>query len=189
MKRVVVLSDTCGVQDGVKDMMTQLHETPPDLIIHLGNKYGDMSKLITVDCPVEQVPETSSEAANDPDVPTRKFLMVEGWRFFITYSPELTTEDLPWITAPKKIVSNGGCDLMLHGQHRRPKVFRQLHSWILCPGDMQVLPIGQYHTTFALMEVEKTHINLEYRSVYHDLDRIVVRDHVFKRLRMEKILK
>ncbi|BDA47372.1 probable metallophosphoesterase MTH_1774 [Coccomyxa sp. Obi] len=118
--KIGLLSDTHGVFD--EELCRLFSKNAVELLLHsgdVGNHGGhqDIIKLYKSIAPVEAVQGNVDEDTTEEELPTTKFLVIEGWRILVIHI--LPKIDLPeW----KAVLSEYRPDIVLHGHSHKYSV-------------------------------------------------------------------
>ena len=146
MKRVLVLSDSHG---NLNNMVTAVRKTMPEMIIHLGDCWGDAELLRRKfpSIPMEQVPGNCDCRQEFQE----RILLVEGKKILICHGHTLNVKagymHLKYTAEERKV------DAALFGHTHR--VFYEHHNGVsyLNPGSIGAPPFG-IPPSYGIMEVD-----------------------------------
>ncbi|RLG60979.1 YfcE family phosphodiesterase [Candidatus Geothermarchaeota archaeon] len=150
--RILVISDTHGEMDNVKALMERLEEIRPDYLIHLGDDYHDIDRVVEKGFKVIRVPGVYEGLYGDLDIPHRLILEVEGWRVLISHTEKSHKNDLPIDLKPEEIVESGLVDVFMHGHTHVPRAERKNKLIFINPGHLKKEDKKGYPPTFALID-------------------------------------
>ena len=135
-----------------------------DLTIHLGDDYQDAQVIINAGFPVIRIPGTWTAEYKNPLIENRRVEEIEGWRFFLTHTPEAHYNDLADDEDPQKIVQNGECDVFCHGHTHRPEIIEDFISGNriirLNPGHLKKAEDRGYSASFARVDVTSSDLKI-----------------------------
>jgi len=155
MQTIMVLSDTHDDRDAIRSVLRHLNTLPVDQIIHLGDYYDDADILKQAGYPLIRVPGTWDTAYYpDPHISNRRFLEIDGWRIFLTHTPESHYNDLANDIRPESVIQKGGTDIFLFGHTHITEIRRRNGTVCINPGHMCNDESRGCPLTFALMEID-----------------------------------
>jgi len=162
--KLLIISDTHGNSAYVDQIITYLRETPINVTIHLGDDYQDAQPIIDAGFPVVRVPGTWTSEYQNPMIDNRRFDVFEGWRFFLTHTPDVHYNDLPEDSDPQAVLDNQQVDILCHGHTHRPEIVTQNGVVVLNPGHLKSPKDRGYWATFAEVDVTPTQLDIVIRD-------------------------
>ena len=158
MKRILVVSDSHG---DVESMITAVHDTEPDMIIHLGDCVRDAEELRDEfpEIPLENVPGNCDLSM---EVPTR-VLLIENKKIMIchghTYNVKASYLSLELAGAERE------ADAVLFGHTHRLYYARHNGMLFLNPGSIGSPGYGT-PPSYAILTVDGSSDTIEFETVY-----------------------
>ena len=165
--RILIISDTHGNQTTINGMVQYLQHHSIDLTIHLGDDYQDAQVIINAGFPVIRIPGTWTAEYKNIFIENRRIEEIEGWRFFLTHTPEANYNDLANDKDPQKVFQSGACDVFCHGHTHRPEITLNNKIIRLNPGHLKKAEDRGYLASFAVVDVTSSAIKMtliEYES-------------------------
>ena len=168
--KILVISDTHQNQEMILSILSLCESTEFDEILHLGDDYQDAQPLIDAGFNVTRVPGTWTKEYLNKYIDNRVFENREGWRLFLSHTPEADYKDLVDDPDPQKVVEKGDCDLFLHGHTHKPEIIENGKVVICNPGHLKSLTDRGYPATYAILILTKTELNISiFRHDTHEL--------------------
>lgn len=158
--KIAVISDSHRNQQYVVQFLDQLREIAPDLVIHLGDDYDDALPIMDAGYATIRVPGTWSSYYQDPFIENRRFETFEGWRFFLTHTPEPDSHDLPTDIDPCQVIQDQDCDVFLHGHTHYPKIQVVNDVMVINPGHTKAEMDRGSAPSYAVIDLTKNTINV-----------------------------
>lgn len=166
MKRIAVLSDSHGNAELTKDVLAQLETQSIDLVFHLGDDYKDGRWITDAGYSLIQVPGTWTPEYFLESIENRRLEIIEGWRMFLTHTPEHHFNDLVTDVWPEQVLEAKACELFLHGHTHHPKVETKEGITILNPGHLKH-PVDRGHpASYAILDITPTTCEIWIHPVY-----------------------
>ena len=145
-----MISDTHGNQQMIHAMVDRSNDF--DLTLHLGDSYVDTNLWIDSDIPLVRIPGTWDSAYSDPLIDNRRIEEWLGWRFFLTHTPDIDSNDLPEDLDPYQMISQQSCDVLCHGHTHEPMIRFDNNVLIMNPGHLKNdIEIGGTDQKFNLL--------------------------------------
>ena len=113
--KIVVVSDTHNSSGSIQKIGDISQNIRSDLVIHLGDFYDDLTPESLGDIPLIRVPGTWTSFYQNPLIDNRRVDVFQGWRFFLSHTPEKDSHDLIDDVDPQAFIRGGNCDVFLHG--------------------------------------------------------------------------
>lgn len=155
MHRLLVLSDTHDDPTSMDWALHFLEKESIDTVIHLGDYYSDADVLAGNGRRLIRVPGTWDTCFYpDPAVENRKIISVEGWRIFLTHTPESHYNDLATDIKPETVVARGEADLFLYGHTHIAEVRQGNGIVFVNPGHMTAHESRGCGMSYGLIELE-----------------------------------
>ncbi len=168
MKRIMVISDTHEDRATIRMVLDFLKAFQVDMVIHLGDYFSDTALLEKEGVSLIKVPGTWDPQYDDRSIPNRRFIHVEGWRIFLSHTPDTHYNDLHDDIKPEQIIHDGAADLFLYGHTHRAEIKRHRGMIIANPGHLSCDEARGYPLTFALMDLDPVHITISIRQLLRD---------------------
>ncbi len=159
--KIAVFSDTHGNKEYVQLFLERLKGLGIDRVLHLGDNYDDADPVIGAGYPLIRVPGTWTPYYTNSMIDNRRFEDFEGWRFFLTHTPNPHYNDLKEDEDPEDVIREKKADVLLHGHTHHPKIEMENDVLIINPGHMKEAFDRGYDPSFAILDVSKESINVE----------------------------
>jgi len=157
--RIGLVSDTHGNRQGMALLAKRLKALGINLLLHLGDDYRDIEALAQEDLQVIGVPGVYCPEYQDPTIPNRRILKLEGMEFLLTHTPTRHRHDKPGDLDPEAAASKVNAVLFGH-THATLLEERQGTAWINPGHLLDRLDKGQ-PATFALMEISPPQLRVQ----------------------------
>ncbi len=160
--KILMLSDTHGNQVMLQRVIMYLSQNKIDLVIHLGDDYQDGELIIAAGYPLIRIPGTWTVEYKNTLIENRRFEVFEGWRFFLTHTPESHFNDLPDDLDPQVILTNQECDVFCHGHTHHPEIVTDDNDVIrLNPGHLKRPEDRGCRASFAILDVTSNDLKIK----------------------------
>jgi len=156
MVRVGVLSDSHGSMENLRRALKALAGHGVSILCHLGDDEDDILALeVPEGIETRWVPGVFSPRYQDPGVPNRLLLEIEGWRILLTHTLARHERDLPDDPDPLQLVGEKGVRIVLYGHTHIPEVRVEGGVLFLNPGHLKDEDKKGYPPTFGLLDLEE----------------------------------
>jgi len=156
MTKIMVISDTHDDSVSMDWTLNYLEIEKIDTVIHLGDYYDDASILEEHGHDLIRVPGTWDTCYYpDPNVENRKFIDVEGWKIFLTHTPESHYNDLPCDIEPESVIVERNADIFLYGHTHIAEMGERNGMVLINPGHMYNYEDRGYPMTFSILEIDE----------------------------------
>jgi putative phosphoesterase len=160
MTKIMVISDTHDDPVSMDWTLNYLETEKLDTVIHLGDYYDDASILEEHGHDLIRVPGTWDTCYYpDPNIVNRKFIEIEGWRLFLSHTPESHYNDLPSDIKPESIIVERNADIFLYGHTHIAEIEERKGMVFINPGHMYNDDNRGYPMTFSILEIDEEKIN------------------------------
>lgn len=149
MKNFVVISDSHADHQALTKIMGYMTANGLTNLIHLGDYYDDANGFIEAGFDVIRVPGVWKEAYQDPSIPNRLTVDIQGWKCFLTHTPNRHHLDLPDDSDPKKMIKAKACDIFMYGHTHIPRCESQEGIIFFNPGHLKRIDNRGYPATYA----------------------------------------
>ncbi len=166
--RICIISDVHGELDNVKLLIDKLRRENIDMVIYLGDDYGDVDLIEREGFKLIRVPGVYEEIYKKPEIPNRRIENIEGWRILLTHTETKHQNDLPADPDPQELLSKGEIDILLHGHTHIPKVEVRGRQLIVNPGHLKKSDKKGYPATYAIMDITSESIRIEIKELFTD---------------------
>lgn len=156
MTKIMIISDTHDDPASMEWTLNYLETEKIDTVIHLGDYYDDASVLEMHGHDLIRVPGTWDTCYYpDPTIANRKYVDVEGWRIFLTHTPESHYNDLSGDIKPESIIVEGTADIFLYGHTHLAEIRERNGMVFVNPGHMTSHENRGYPMTFSILEMDE----------------------------------
>lgn len=160
MTKFMVISDTHDDPVSMDWTLNYLETEKVDTVIHLGDYYDDAAILEMHGHDLIRVPGTWDTCYYpDPNIANRRFIDVEGWRLFLTHTPESHYNDLSSDIKPESIIVGGNTDIFLYGHTHIAKIEERKGMVFINPGHMHNYENRGYPMTFSILEIDEEKVS------------------------------
>ncbi len=156
--KVLVVSDSHGEKENLKNLSRIIKEENISTIIHLGDDYDDAELLIDEGITIERVPGVFSAYYTEKDVPNRKVIEFEGWKFLLTHTKERHSNDMPDDIPPENFVKDGTVNIVLYGHSHVPAIGIENNVYLMNPGHLKSGDKRGFEPSYAVLNIEKESI-------------------------------
>lgn len=155
--RVLVVSDSHG---NITNMITAIEQEEPDLIVHLGDYWGDANEIqwIYPELPMERVPGNCDFVL---EAPLERTLELEGHRLTICHGHSRGAK-----REHRKLICLGeetGAELVLFGHTHQPYCERHGNLRLFNPGS-----IGYGARTYGVLDLKQECIQGKIKEVFSE---------------------
>tara|TARA_A100001011_G_C14186745_1_gene789407 strand:+ start:666 stop:1199 length:534 start_codon:yes stop_codon:yes gene_type:complete len=165
--KLLVFSDTHRSLGIIQKILAITNEMSPDLVIHLGDYYDDITPDSLVGIPLIRVPGTWTAFYQNPMIENRRIEVFEGWRFLLSHTPEIDSHDLPDDPDPQKLLKEGACDVFLHGHTHQADLYQKEGVIICNPGHLSEKDLRSDHS-FAIMTLDSEILDITIQNLSSD---------------------
>jgi putative phosphoesterase len=159
--KLLILSDTHGNPSTIQGIVDYLSKNPMDLTIHLGDDYQDGDAIIAAGYPLIRIPGTWTVEYENTLIENRRFEEFEGWRFFLTHTPEAHFNDLPDDRDPETVLQEKQCKVFCHGHTHHPEIVKEENGVIrLNPGHLKQPEDRGYRASFAVVDIMPSRLRI-----------------------------
>lgn len=158
--KVLVVSDSHGEQENLRNLSLIAKEEKVEKIIHLGDDFDDSDFLINEGINVERVPGVFSAYYSEKDIPNRKVIEIEGWKILLSHTKEKHENDLPDDISPENSVKNSVADIMLYGHSHIPAIGIEGSVYLINPGHLKSEDKRGFEPSYALLDITKDSIDV-----------------------------
>lgn len=152
----MVISDSHADSQALARCMDYMTANGLNNLIHLGDYYDDANGFIEAGFTVIRVPGVWKEAYQDPAIPNRMTVNIEGWNCFLTHTPNRHQLDLPGDSDPQKMITSKACDIFMYGHTHIPRCESQAGLIYFNPGHLKLIDNRGYPATFAIATFSQT---------------------------------
>jgi putative phosphoesterase len=165
MTTVMIVSDTHGNLGFFKKALAFAKKENITQVIHLGDDYIDCDTMFGLGFEIIRIPGTWSSYYQDPMIDNRVFITLEGWRFFLTHTPETHFNDLPGDSDPQTVIQNKEADFVCHGHTHHPGIRESHGVQIINPGHLKASYDRGFEPSFGVMTVSKEKVVFSIRHL------------------------
>ena len=150
--KILIFSDSHG-DTAAMHIAVGAHK--PDMLIHLGDVYGDALALKRYGIPLRCVAGNNDYFAK---INKSDELELSGKKIFLTHGHAFGVKSESGLRSLLEHGARNGYDAVLFGHTHRPYVRRRSGLWMICPGS-----IGGWgaRATYGVMEVDEAGIEVE----------------------------
>ena len=160
MTKIIVISDTHEDPVSIDWTLNYLETENVDTVIHLGDYYDDASIIEEHGHDLVRVPGTWDTCYYpDPNILNRKFINVEGWKIFLTHTPESHYNDIPGDITPESIIIERDADIFLYGHTHIAQIEERKGMVFINPGHMYNDDNRGYPMTFSILEIDNEKVS------------------------------
>ena len=176
MTKILVISDTHEDSGSMEWTLDYLKTEKIDTVIHLGDYYDDASVLESYGHDLIRVPGTWDACYySNPDIANRKFIKIEGWRIFLTHTPNSHYNDLDNDITPESVIVEGSADIFLYG-HTHITEIKQMDGMVFInPGHMTSDENRGWPMTYSLLEIDAGVLRASVTR-FHDNKQILLKE-------------
>lgn len=158
--KIGLISDSHGNIQYVKNVGQYLkNKAKVDLIVHLGDEYGDVDALKNLGIEIIKVPGIFDSCYQDADAPNRIVKDIEGVKVLITHSSESHPNDSPQDKNPGDIIKEQNIKAVFYGHTHIPKIEnRDGITWVN-PGHLRESDKKGNPASFAIIEIKQDKIS------------------------------
>ena len=166
--KICIISDIHGEIDNVKVLIEKLRKENIDLVLYLGDDYGDADLIEREGFRLIRVPGVYEEIYKNPNIPNRRIESIEGWKVLLTHTETRHQNDLPTDPDPQELLNKGEIDIMLHGHTHIPRVEVRGRQLIINPGHLKKSDKKGYPPTYAIMDIDSEKVKIEIKELFTD---------------------
>jgi len=152
--KVLVVSDTHGNTDSLRRLVgAVLPAESIDLLIHLGDDYGDTEVFEEFEQPYLRVPGVFSGYYADRSIPNRRIEDLEGWKFLLSHTVTSHPNDLPDDPKPEALIAGKQVDAVLYGHSHRPELADKNGVLFVNPGHLKTEDKKGHSASYAILDI------------------------------------
>ncbi len=174
--KVLVVSDSHGALENIKNLSNAAREENVTKIIHLGDDYDDADLLIDKNISIERVPGVFSSYYTEKDIPNRKIIEIEGWKFLLTHTRNRHENDLTNDLRPEDQIRNGSIDIVLYGHTHVSAIGIEGAIYLINPGHLKSDDKHGFKPSYAILDITKDSIDVIIKEL--NTQNILLREHI-----------
>ena len=163
--KILVISDTHGELDNVKQILDIAKKENVNLVIHLGDDVKDVEILEKEGLNVVKVPGVFEDIYRKPETKRRIVLELHDLKLLLSHTDTRHENDLPSDIDPQEALSKGEVQVLLHGHTHIPKIELRGDKLIINPGHLKKSDKKGYPPTYAIIEINDV-VKVQIRNLF-----------------------
>jgi putative phosphoesterase len=160
---VGVVSDTHGNVEGMRRLTDMLKARGVFTLLHVGDDYRDVRTLKQAGLEVIGVPGVFCREYDDPQVPNRLVVELNGVKMLLTHTEGRNRHDAPGDPDPRILARE--VQIVLFGHTHNPTLEERQGVLWLNPGHLRNRADRGYPATFALLALSPPEATIEIRRL------------------------
>ena len=161
--RLGLMSDTHGNIDNMRRAATRMiDEFKVEQIIHLGDDMSDAQQMGMISAPLTCIPGVFEQTYQNPEIPHRYIVKLNGVKVLLSHTPTRDTHDLPGDIDPERIMKAGRAQVFFHGHTHVYKMEKMNNGVVINPGHLKADDNRGCPPSFAIVDLspDKVHAQI-----------------------------
>ena len=160
--RLGVMSDSHGnIANMRRAAARMIDEFKVDEIIHLGDDMSDAQQMGMISAPLTCIPGVFEQTYQNPEIPHRYIVKLNGVKVLLSHTPKHDTHDLPGDIDPERIMQAERALVFFHGHTHVYKMERMNKGVVINPGHLKADDKRGCPPSFAIVDLESTKVHAQ----------------------------